>query len=82
MGRASARRRGAARGQHGQRRDELREFLAERVAKWQLPERWTFIAEVPKTSVGKFDKKRVRSDYAGGSLTVQTLDTCSLPGCG
>src|SRR5690606_4423812 len=37
---------------------ELRDFLADKFAKWQLPERWTFIAEVPKTSVGKFDKKR------------------------
>jgi fatty-acyl-CoA synthase len=29
--------------------DELRDFLAERVAGWQLPERWAFIDEVPKT---------------------------------
>src|SRR5690606_18932882 len=36
---------------------ELREFLVDKVAKWQLPEYWTFIDEVPKTSVGKFDKK-------------------------
>jgi fatty-acyl-CoA synthase len=52
---------------------ELRAFLAERLPKWQLPERWSFIEEVPKTSVGKFDKKRVRSDYAGGTLEVHTL---------
>ena len=31
------------------------------VARWQLPERWTFIDEVPKTSVGKFDKKVLRA---------------------
>ena len=30
------------------------------VARWQLPERWAFIEAVPKTSVGKFDKKRLR----------------------
>ncbi|QIS01614.1 long-chain-fatty-acid--CoA ligase [Nocardia brasiliensis] len=53
--------------------DELREFLAGKFAKWQLPERWTFIAEVPKTSVGKFDKKRLRAQYADGDLTVTTL---------
>ena len=47
---------------------ELREFLAEHVAKWQLPERWTFIDEVPKTSVGKFDKKVLRARYADGEL--------------
>jgi fatty-acyl-CoA synthase len=50
--------------------EELREFLAERAARWQLPERWAFIETVPKTSVGKFDKKRVRSSYAAGSLEV------------
>ncbi|KIA66206.1 long-chain fatty acid--CoA ligase [Nocardia vulneris] len=53
--------------------DELRDFLAGKFAKWQLPERWTFIAEVPKTSVGKFDKKRLRAQYADGDLTVTTL---------
>jgi fatty-acyl-CoA synthase len=40
--------------------DQLRAYLAERVAKWWLPERWSFISEVPKTSVGKFDKKVLR----------------------
>ncbi|MFE3542448.1 long-chain fatty acid--CoA ligase [Nocardia sp. NPDC059177] len=52
---------------------ELRDFLADKFAKWQLPERWTFIAEVPKTSVGKFDKKRLRAQYAEGELDVVTL---------
>jgi fatty-acyl-CoA synthase len=51
----------------------LREFLGERVARWQLPERWAFVEAVPKTSVGKFDKKRVRADYADGGLAVTTL---------
>ena len=41
---------------------ELRGFLSGRVARWQLPERWTFISEVPKTSVGKFDKIAIRKD--------------------
>ena len=54
--------------------DELRVFLAERVAKWQLPERWAFIPEVPKTSVGKFDKKVLRQQYSDGQLAVKTLD--------
>ena len=45
--------------------DQLRTFLADRVAKWWVPERWAFIDEVPKTSVGKFDKKvlRVRREH-------------------
>ncbi len=53
--------------------EELREFLASTVARWQLPERWAFIEAVPKTSVGKFDKKRVRAQYAEGALNVGTL---------
>ncbi|AYF73434.1 fatty acid--CoA ligase [Nocardia yunnanensis] len=53
--------------------EELRDFLAPKFAKWQLPEHWTFITEVPKTSVGKFDKKRLRAQHADGTLTVITL---------
>lgn len=47
-----------------------REWLGERVPRWQVPERWTFGQEVPKTSVGKFDKKRVRQHYAEGLYEV------------
>jgi fatty-acyl-CoA synthase len=50
---------------------ELRDFLAATVARWQLPERWSFIESVPKTSVGKFDKTRVRAQYADGVLAVE-----------
>ena len=53
--------------------EELRAFLGGRVASWQLPERWTFIDEVPKTSVGKFDKKVLRARHADGELTVEEL---------
>jgi fatty-acyl-CoA synthase len=53
--------------------ESLREYLGEHVARWQLPERWTFIEAVPRTSVGKFDKKRVRADYASGTLDVHTV---------
>jgi fatty-acyl-CoA synthase len=49
---------------------ELRDFLAGRVPRWQLPERWSFIAEVPKTSVGKFSKTRMREAYARGDYQV------------
>jgi fatty-acyl-CoA synthase len=51
---------------------ELRAFLAESVAKWQLPDAWTFIEAVPRTSVGKFDKKVIRRWYADGDLEVST----------
>jgi fatty-acyl-CoA synthase len=52
---------------------ELRDFLAERVPRWQLPERWAVISEVPKTSVGKFDKKVLRRRHADGELDVHEL---------
>jgi fatty-acyl-CoA synthase len=54
--------------------EDLKGFLADRVAKWWLPERWTFIEEVPKTSVGKFDKKVLRARYADGQLSVTEID--------
>lgn len=53
--------------------DALRAFLAERVASWQVPERWTIVPAVPKTSVGKFDKKVIRRQYAEGGLDVTKL---------
>jgi fatty-acyl-CoA synthase len=49
---------------------ELRDHLSASVPAWQLPERWSFVTEVPKTSVGKFDKKLIRQRYAGGELDV------------
>ncbi len=48
--------------------DELRDFLATDFAKWQLPERFAFVEAVPRTSVGKFDKKVIRRQYADGEL--------------
>jgi len=49
---------------------ELRAFLDDRVARWWVPERWCFLAEVPKTSVGKFDKKVLRARFGSGELEV------------
>ncbi len=48
--------------------EDLIEHLRPRVAKWWLPDEFAFIAEVPKTSVGKFDKKVLRAALADGSL--------------
>ncbi len=53
--------------------EELRAFLGTKVARWQLPERWAYIGEVPRTSVGKFDKKVLRAQYADDALDVQVL---------
>jgi len=48
--------------------EELVGHLRGRVAKWWLPDEFAFIAEVPKTSVGKFDKKVLRGELAEGTL--------------
>jgi fatty-acyl-CoA synthase len=52
---------------------ELREFLADKVVRWWLPERWTFVDEVPRTSVGKYDKKTIRARHADGAYDVIEL---------
>lgn len=52
---------------------ELCDYLSDKVAKWWLPERWAFIEEVPKTSVGKLDKKVLRARHADGALVVEEL---------
>jgi len=50
--------------------DKLRAFMAEQIPRWQLPERWCFIDEVPKTSVGKFSKRTMRDAYASGRYEI------------
>ncbi|WP_137726552.1 long-chain fatty acid--CoA ligase [Prescottella subtropica] len=50
--------------------EELRTYLAERVPRWWLPERWSHVEALPRTSVGKFDKKQLRQSYADGKLPV------------
>ena len=49
--------------------EDLRAHLASRVAKWWIPDEFVFIDQVPKTSVGKFDKKVLRRRLADGELT-------------
>ncbi|MGH3532011.1 MAG: long-chain fatty acid--CoA ligase [Mycobacterium sp.] len=49
---------------------ELRAFLSDKVVRWWLPERWTFVDEIPRTSVGKYDKKTIRSRYADNGYQV------------
>ena len=50
--------------------DELKEFLAERVPKWWIPNDLEIIDEVPKTSVGKFSKKTLREQFAERKTTA------------
>jgi fatty-acyl-CoA synthase len=53
---------------------ELAGFLRDAgVARWQVPENWTFVAEIPKTAVGKFDKKVLRARDAAGELTIDRV---------
>lgn len=44
-------------------KDEILEFLKDKVAKWWLPDDIVFVEEIPKTSVGKFDKKILRKQF-------------------
>ncbi len=53
--------------------EQVRDWLADKLPRWQLPERWAVIDEVPKTSVGKFDKKVLRQRFADGELEVETI---------
>lgn len=48
--------------------DDLLEHLRGRVVKWWLPDEFAFVDEVPKTSVGKFDKKVLRAQLAEDTL--------------
>lgn len=48
--------------------EELQAYLGQHVAKFWVPEKVIFIDEVPKTSVGKFDKKVLRRQFAEGQL--------------
>jgi len=47
---------------------ELVEHLRDKVARWWLPDEFAFVSEIPKTSVGKFDKKVLRGRLAEGTL--------------
>jgi len=54
--------------------EEVIDFLRDKVAKWWLPDEVRFIDEVPKTSVGKFDKKVLRASavpIAAGATTQE-----------
>ena len=48
--------------------EDLTAYLSDKVAKFWIPDEFVFIAEVPKTSVGKFSKRILREQYAAGEL--------------
>jgi fatty-acyl-CoA synthase len=45
--------------------DELRAHLSTRYASWQLPDRFEYIDELPRTATGKFKKTALRERFAG-----------------
>jgi fatty-acyl-CoA synthase len=47
---------------------ELNAFLLERFVKYQLPKQYIALNEIPKTGIGKYDKKKMRKLYAEGKL--------------
>ena len=48
----------------------LRMVLRRRMAKFMVPDYWTLVPELPKTSVGKIDKKRLRERVAAGDMDI------------
>jgi fatty-acyl-CoA synthase len=55
--------------------EELREFLAPQFAKWWLPDRFEFVAEIPKTAVGKFRKTALREQFVGAPVAAPSAVT-------
>ena len=53
---------------------ELREYLSGKVAKFWIPEYWTFVDEIAKTSVGKIDKRSLRDTLAAGGFDVEEVN--------
>ncbi|MFZ5643648.1 MAG: long-chain fatty acid--CoA ligase [Bacillota bacterium] len=43
--------------------EDIIDFLKDKVVKWMLPDKVLLIEEIPKTSVGKFNKKELRQKY-------------------
>jgi fatty-acyl-CoA synthase len=48
--------------------DELRDHLSAHYAKWQLPERYEFVDEIPRTATGKFKKTALREQFVGAKV--------------
>jgi fatty-acyl-CoA synthase len=49
---------------------ELRKFLGDKVARFWLPERWVFVPRLPRTSVGKIDKRELRKMHSLGQFDI------------
>lgn len=43
--------------------EELRAFLSKKFAKWQLPDDFVYVSELPHTSIGKLSKVELRKNF-------------------
>jgi fatty-acyl-CoA synthase len=57
----------------------MRSILLEKFAKFMVPESWALVTAIPKTSVGKMDKKIIREQVNSGALAV-VVETEFAPG--
>ena len=48
--------------------DELREHLLTQYAKWQIPDRFEFVDEIPRTATGKFKKTALREQFVDSGV--------------
>lgn len=54
---------------------QVRKHLSTRVAKFMIPDYWAQLSGLPKTSVGKIDKQRLRENAKGGLLPFDKFKT-------
>ena len=48
--------------------DEILDFYAGKIAKWQVPDDVAFVAELPHTATGKVLKAKLREDFKAHKL--------------
>jgi fatty-acyl-CoA synthase len=58
--------------------EALRSHIETEFPRWWIPERWAAMDEIPKTSVGKFDKKALRAAYERNALEVTDIGVAPL----
>lgn len=60
--------------------EDVRRFLSQEMAKFMVPEYWASLPSLPKTSVGKIDKRKLRQDVDAGTLTFVRVGDSSRQG--
>ncbi|AWO82565.1 long-chain-fatty-acid--CoA ligase [Gordonia terrae] len=60
--------------------EALSAWTSDRVARWWVPERWSSADSLPRTVVGKLDKRSLHSRYGTGQLNVITVHPLSPTG--